>query len=157
MNKPLFIWGIILFLGFLVTQYLVAFSNLANPLLYSAILWLALVIVGFVSTWYTMPKLPKKDLNKENKHIWILSIVVGLVLTALFSYDGAYYYILISWFFLIGSAAFTNGIKGQSSLLHMSVIWILIGMFLLIVPIRLEFLFGAIGFGIPMMYYGLRE
>ncbi len=153
MNKPMTVWGLIIFFGFALTHFLI---TLSADIIYFWIIWLILLIAGIIIGFSTR-KTVKKD---KFSLVWLTSVFVGALLT--FSIVSSIiflpgYYIMGIWLLLMGASLLGVGLtlNGPTEI-SIGLIWLCFAFLIITTPLQAyHFLVSAIVFGIPMTLMGI--
>jgi hypothetical protein len=163
MNKCLAVWGLLLFIGFIFTHYLV-FS--ADPSL-AAPLWVVLVVIGAAYCRCACGCKPAK--GKKNtcgcgcccSDLWAVAVVEGLILTvaiAIGLLPISMFYILSVWLLVIGSAMVAESLRDKKALkMQLGLFWLFCAVFFPFVSNYqpATFILGALVFGVTAMLAGI--
>ncbi len=151
-KKFLSMWGIIVFVGFTITQYLVFMQNY----LFIPVLWIVLVLLGF---GFMTVKSGYGGSSREGI-IWLLFVGVGFVLTTsivtgFLAIDQ--WYLGSIWLILLGLGALMEAysVKNKPEMI-LGIFWVIAGIVLfgLTGIINFEFLYLAVAFGVPLVLIG---
>ncbi|MBN2042739.1 MAG: hypothetical protein JW754_02935 [Candidatus Aenigmarchaeota archaeon] len=151
-KRFLSIWGFIILIGFIITQFVVY----GGWYLFIPIIWVILVLIGFgvmsVKTSYGS--------NSKEGLLWLLFVGIGFIMTTSIVTGFLLidqWYLGSIWLILLGLGALTEGfsVKKNPEMI-LGIIWVIAGVILFGITgmIDFEFLFLAIAFGVPLIGVG---
>lgn len=153
MNKPLAVWGLLVFIGFLVTHYMVFHFDST----YVIPLWVLLAILGSAYSGCFKKKCSCCS------GIWAMCAVESIILTFAILIQLipiSPFYILSIWLISIGSAMVVKSMTNKRAIeMQLGIFWLFSAVFFPFVNNYQysTFLIGALVLGVPMMLAGILE
>lgn len=168
MNKPMAVWGLLLFIGFLTTHYFVFSADT----FWITPLWIVLAVIGCAFQCTGCCCMKGKDSKKGKKcscgcrccsDLWAVAIVEGLIVTvaiAIGLLQISAFYILSVWLLTVGAAMVASSLRDKKAMkMELGIFWMLCAVFFPFVgnyqPASL--ILGALIFGVPMMAAGIAQ
>ncbi len=159
MNRPLAVWGLLIFIGFLATHYLV----FSYSYVYVPILWVVLAILG--AAYCKCGCCCKKGKCRccTVNDVWAVGAIEAIVLTAAIMMQLipiSPFYILSVWLITMGAAFVAESMRGKGAArMQLGIFWLLSGVFFPFVGNYQysTFIIGALVLGIPLIAAGLAE
>lgn len=151
MRPVLFLWGVILLIGFYLT-HLAALQNFDERLLW--ISWAVIFNVGHFLIGRSMKS------SATIGRVWMQANLFGLILTIiLVSGLVAVNYVLLMgiWFVIIGAAMFATGYENKNMMSLSTALILLFSSLLVVGLMGSYFLVGGLILGLLMLLYGLLE
>ncbi len=151
-RRFLSIWGFIILIGFIITQFVVY----DGWYIFIPIIWVVLILIGF---GFMSVKTSSGSNNKEGL-LWMLFVGIGFIMTTsivtgFLSIDQ--WYLGSIWLILLGLGALTEGfsVKKNPEMI-LGIAWFIGGVILFGITeiIDFEFLYLAMVFGIPLIGVG---
>ncbi len=158
MNKPLAVWGLLLFIGFLATHYLMFSYSYA----YMPLAWIVLLALG-IGYCKAACRRKKGRCRCMVSDVWAVGIVEGVALTAAIMVQLlpiSPFYILSAWLLAAGSALVAESLRSKKIVeMQLGLFWLFSAVFFPFVSNYQysTFIIGALVFGIPMIIAGLVE
>ena len=152
------LWGFIVLLGGIITQYLGEYTAESYPYL---VLWAILVVIGLVIT----TRIPHGHREREAwvGFMWIVLAAIGIAMTYWIAegvIEAQFVLIPIAWMLLVGIGAILTGfISAEHFFIVPGILIIVVALITYLVEAAHGHLFWIFGlaFGIPMIIVGLIE
>lgn len=158
MNKPMVVWGLLLFAGFLATHYLV-FSVDGY---YTIPLWLILAAAGVAYCKLSCGCVGKKKCTCFScSDLLVVGVAEAVILTVAISIQLlpiSPFYILSVWLLCLGSAMLAESLRERKSVkMQLGAFWLFCAVFFPFVSNYefASFTAGALVLGVPLMLAGI--
>ncbi len=122
-GKIFIIWGVAISIVIFLIPYIFENQNFSinQKLFYSLISFIVIFGITFIFEYFIVKKENTKagfkeftKLQKDIETTYILSVIIGVILTLALAITGGSFFIFSIWFFLIGMAYYSTGIMFKS-------------------------------------------
>ncbi len=159
MNRPLAVWGLLVFIGFLATHYLV----FSYSYVYVPILWIVLAILGVAYCKCGCCSKKGKCKSCTVTDVWAVAAIEAIIVTAAIMMQLipiSPFYILSVWLLSLGAALVAESLRGNGAArMQLGIFWLFSGVLFPFVSNYQysTFMIGALVMGIPLIAVGLAE
>lgn len=111
MKNSLFVWGLVLLVGFFLSYWLAVQGYSA------AWIWIAWAVIFNVANYFMLKSM--KKMSKSMRAVWTQAHIFGLIVTLVVALDIItlnFAFLMSLWFLLIGASLFAGGHETKDSL-----------------------------------------